>query len=385
MNAGHKLWQAQRTQRTGLCVGIDPHYQPKGELNAEFYRNYRPYGAEACGRELFYNIGRSLWPQLPLFRVEANAKFLAGVVNYNLHLVNTAWECGIRVFKPQSAFFERFAPFGQIVLWMICEEIHRLSRKSGDACFIIVDAKRGDISTTQDPYYTAYLESEPEDELLLANNYRANAMTVTTWMGEDVLTPGLSYLRGSNGLIVVTRTSNPSGTTLQDLRVLPNKLPLSAKQEAFRWPEVEQGELARLLGTSPTAHELMLYLTTDFCLKHGLKEDGIQPIFSVMGATVRMSKSFRLIRGESAIALVPGLGHQEGNFENIQPLLVREGPLAGHWGILASSRAMDFPWMKKYGGSGDPRNLEVDFRSSLEAFRDKERAAYAEAGVDYPF
>ena len=385
-NTGAKLWRVQRAQGTGLCMGLDPHYQPEGQLDAAFYGSYHAIGGTTCDKQIFRELGRSLWPNLDENRLDGTANFLTGVTNYYLRLVRTAWDCGIRVFKPQSAFYERFAPFGQIILFLICEEIHNLSRKSGESCFIILDAKRGDIDSTQEPYYAAYLQSDFDNVVAgIGNQYCFDAMTVTTWMGEDVLTPGLPYLRDGNALIVVTRTSNPSGTTLQDAGIMSSTVDLGPKQERFRLGPEICSYVAGLIGRAPTVHEIMLFMTSRFCRDNKLDTDGVSPVMSVMGATEKMSQSFRLIRGNGAIALVPGWGHQEGNFENIEPLLVREGPLAGHWGILASSRAMNYPWTKKYGGSGDPKNLEVDLRQAVAAFRVKEQVAYARAGANYPF
>jgi hypothetical protein len=128
----------------------------------------------------------------------------------------------------------------------------------------------------------------------------------------------------------------------------------------------------------------MLYKTEKFCLDNELYQQGISPIFSVMGATVKMLDSFRKIR-PGAIALVPGFGAQGGGFAHIEPLLMREGPLAGHWGILSSSREHNYPWMKKYGGSGNPKDLKVEMERVITKFRNDEKQAYAAARIDYPF
>jgi len=211
-------------------------------------------------------------------------------------------------------------------------------------------------------------------------------MTVTTWMGDDVLTPGLPFFKDGKGAIVVTRTSNPSGTSLQDLVISPNgSVELSEKQTQFA---LREGDL-KLLGDSleggkPTTHEAMLYLTELFSEQHGLNEQGVSPLFSVMGSTVKMTDSFRKLR-PNGIALVPGFGAQGGKFANVMPLLVNGGKLAGHLGILSSSRDHNFPWTKKAGGSGDPKQLKAEMARAIDTFREKETEAYTAAGATYPF
>lgn len=240
--------------------------------------------------------------------------------------------------------------------------------------------------STQTPYYQAYLSRRDEEVFPgLNGSFDFDAMTVTTWMGEDVLTPGLPYFRAGKGAIVVTRSSNPSGTTMQDLYVGNNSdVLLSEKQMEFRLDEDEQQYLTSILGRCATANEVMLYQTELFCTQNELGSDGVNPIFSVMGSTVKMDNSFRRIRGQGAIALVPGFGAQGGNFENIMPLAVKEGPLRGHVGVLSSSRDHNYPWMDK-SGKGDPKKLESEMARAISNFRRLEHEAYAKADVDYPF
>lgn len=231
-------------------------------------------------------------------------------------------------------------------------------------------------------YYRAWLGEEVFPGVTGGFNF--DAMTVTIGMGKDVLTSGLSFFKRGKGAIVVTRTTNPSGTTLQDAQTLPAQ---SLPYTSFSYNHAMYEEIVSAMGShlEPTVHEVILHQTSQFSRGNGLDEGGISPIFSVMGSTVRMSQSFRRIRGNGAIALIPGFGHQGGNFTNIEPLLVREGPLEGHWGILASARAHNFPWMKQYGGSGNPHDLEREMERAINGFRVAERQAYADARVGYPF
>lgn len=382
LNAGLRLWKIQKAQGTGLCIGLDPHYDPKEGIDAELYKQF----ASPAYTEYFERLLEVMrWWRL-VGVLGFNPVFLAGVCCYFAAVCRAAWESGIRIFKPQCAFYENLQPFSGIILTEVCRYLQGLTYKDREEFFLICDAKRGDIKETQDPYYQAYLSDLGEDAHPKGcGQFGFDTMTVTTWMGEDVLTPGLSFFRRGKGAIVVTRSSNPSGTTLQDAMVRANPdLKLTEKQEPFRLTKVMIDAVTILIERPPTAHEIMLYQTEQFGEIHGLNQDGVSPIFSVIGSTVLMDKAFRRIR-PNGIALIPGFGAQGDEFKNVMPLLIKEGPLTGLLGILSSSRAHNFPWLKKYGGSGDPTLVEDGVRRAVDAFRAHEKRSYQEAGYDYPF
>ena len=313
---------------------------------------------------------------------------LTGLTIYFLNLIDVAWECGVRVFKPQMSFYEQLGPMGQFVLMMICNRIDQLARKSGQPVFCTLDAKRGDIESTQAPYYKAYL-GHGGDELVpgMSSPFRFSAMTITTWMGKEVVSPGQDFFKSGRGAIVVTRSSNPSGTRIQDAFITPSDwVQLSDKQKPHRFTNEDHRQLCDLVGRQDVlVHELMLFDTMCYSRDHNLDVAGVSPLFSVMGATVEMLPSFRQIRGNGAIALVPGFGAQAGSFDNIVPLLVRERPLAGHWCIASSSRVHNYPWMKKNGGDGDPKHYQNELRRAIASFRQIEREAYQKVGYPFPF
>ena len=359
-NAGLRLWEAQKHQGTGLCIGLDPHYTPDGELNADFYMNFSGAQTDEM-RTLFAGLGTP---------AKKSTDFLAGVASYFLSVIDAAWQTGIRVYKPQAAFYERFGSYGLVVLEILCRDLHERAEKSSEPIFLILDAKRGDIESTQLPYYDAYLSSSDREVFPgMTGRYGFDTMTVTTWLGADVLTPGLPFFRDGKGAIVVTRSSNPSGQELQELTIESG---------------ATANAVALILGRKPTAHEVMLHLTEQFSEKNGLNVDGVSPLFSVVGSTVKMTDSFRTLRPQG-IALVPGFGAQGGTFDNVMPLYIQEGPLAGHVGILSSSREFSFPWMTKSGGAGDPKNLKGEMQRAVENFKSQEKEAYLKAGLVYPF
>ena len=387
MNAGLRLWETQKAQGTGLCIGVDPHFEPNGFLNEEFYGRFAEPGLKACFEDILHICNRKdiLFGVKPIQAARA-AIFLSGVVGYFFRVISAAWRCGIRVYKPQSAFFERFEPLGPIIKSMICRHIDSSGWGSQFRAFKILDAKRGDLDLTQEPYFAVNLTS-PDEEVCpgIPGQYGFDTMTITTWMGENVVLPGKKYFEQGNGAIVVTRTSNPSGTTLQDAFIFPNReVQLSEKQEPFRYTQEMNDQLIDIIGSRPMAHELMLFLTEKFSREQGLNENGVSPIFSVMGSTVKMLPSFRKIR-PGGIALVPGYGGQKGEEKNVIPLYVPEGPLRGHIGVKSSSRNHNYPFMKKFDGSGRVEDLDYEMERVITMFRVSEKQAYKEAGLEYPF
>lgn len=388
-NAGQRLWHVQKIQGTGLCIGLDPHYDAGGALNGQFYMQFsKQRNSEVQKlRSVFVGLEQALSTiQGRTIKGADSVAFYTGLTWYFMRVIDAAWAEDIRVFKSQVAFYEGLGPAGQVILILLDRHIRRKGSEYDQ--FRILDAKRGDIDSTQKPYYAAYL-TRLNQELVpgICGQFEFDTMTVTTWMGSDVLTPGLPYFKEGKGAIVVTRTSNPSGITLQDTAAstISEKDRVPEKQRPFFWDRQKQEELISIIGTEPLAYQVMLYETGRFCRDNGLNTDGVSPIFSVMGSTLEMDDSFRKIRGNGAIALVPGFGHQGGNFHNIESLLVRDGPLEGHWGILSSSRGHNYPWMKDYGGSGDPATLEGEMARTIGAFRKSEREAYAAAKADFPF
>jgi len=389
-SAGLRLLAAQKKQRTNLCVGADVHFNGK-DFGPSLYT---PFAREEHLQD-FRQIINAL-ASTSLFRTTPNwttsgepielAQLMAGITGYFLTAIEAAWEAGIRVFKPQSAFYERFMPYGPMVLHILLDRIHELGRQSGEPYFVILDAKRGDIASTQSPYFATYLTRGDESIAPgLLGQFDFDTMTITTWMGEDVIVPGLPWFQGGKGAIIVTRSSNPSGTALQDVRIQPaSDVELSDKQEPFRLTCEMVRQVGDLIGQDPTAAEMMLWLTQRYSEEAELDTDGISPLFSVLGSTVKETGTFRLIR-PGGIALVPGFGAQGGNFANAMPILMTEGDFAGQGAIFSSSRGHNYPWMRKYGGNGNPGSLDGAMKRAIRKFRQSERKAYQQAGILCPY
>jgi len=114
--------------------------------------------------------------------------------------------CGVvAAVKFQSAFFEANGPQG----WQVMAAMMAEAKKS--ELLVIADAKRGDISSTMAAYGRAFF-----DQL------QADCLTVTPYMGADVLAALLPWLRRGNGVYVVAVTSNASARMPQDLKLAGN-------------------------------------------------------------------------------------------------------------------------------------------------------------------
>ncbi|MDR3899314.1 MAG: orotidine-5'-phosphate decarboxylase [Duodenibacillus sp.] len=101
-------------------------------------------------------------------------------------------------FKPQIAYFAAMG--AEKTLERVIAYIHE---KHPDIP-VILDAKRGDIGSTARQYAKeAFVR------------YKADAVTVSPYMGYDTITPYLEYQ--DKGVIILCRTSNPGGADIEEL------------------------------------------------------------------------------------------------------------------------------------------------------------------------
>ncbi|MGD0392285.1 MAG: orotidine-5'-phosphate decarboxylase [Acidimicrobiales bacterium] len=108
----------------------------------------------------------------------------------------------VGVVKLQSAFYERHGWRGVRTLQRAIVE----ARSAG--LLVIVDAKRGDVGTTNDAYAEAFLG----DDAPLG----ADALTVHPYLGLAAMGSFISRAHESRScLLVVTRSSNPEGRSVQ--------------------------------------------------------------------------------------------------------------------------------------------------------------------------
>lgn len=149
--------------RGSLCVGIDPH---PSVLEA-WHLPASADGLEECARTIIEAVGES-----------------------------------VAVFKPQSAFFERYGSEGVAVLERVLADIREVGALS------ILDVKRGDIGSTMAGYAHAYLDD--------SSALRADAITVSPYLGFGSLEPAFDLAHQTGrGVYVLARTSNPEGAEVQ--------------------------------------------------------------------------------------------------------------------------------------------------------------------------
>jgi orotidine-5'-phosphate decarboxylase len=112
----------------------------------------------------------------------------------------------VGIVKPQVSFFERFGSRGFAVL----EEIGQLAHEAG--LLVIMDAKRGDIGSTMEAYFDAWLgKSAP---------FHSDALTVSPYLGLGSLKPTMAAaFELGKGVFVLSATSNPEGAALQTAQV----------------------------------------------------------------------------------------------------------------------------------------------------------------------
>jgi len=100
------------------------------------------------------------------------------------------------VYKPNSAFYEVLGAEGWTLLRRTVARVHREGRP------VILDAKRGDISSTAAAYANAALRG-----------LEADAITLVPYMGEDAVVP---FLEASGFAFLLALPSNPSARAIVD-------------------------------------------------------------------------------------------------------------------------------------------------------------------------
>ncbi len=228
-DAGFGARVAAAVARTGpLCAGIDP----SSDL-------LRAWGLSDDGPGL---------RQFGLRCVEA----FAGVVP---------------VIKPQVAFFERCGSAGLAALESLLAE----ARSAG--LLVVADAKRGDIGSTMEAYARAWLD--PQSPL------RADAVTAAPYLGLGALQPMIDLAGATGrGVLVVSRSSNPEGRSLQQARTGGGQGPavedmvLSGIAELNRGGRVPAGTVGAVVGATLGPSEFRLAELGGIILAPGVGAQG---------------------------------------------------------------------------------------------------------------
>ncbi len=177
--------------------------------------------AETFGQKLARRWDRSLFLCVGLDgSVEKLPALFAGqppeeaLFEFNRQIIEATAEYAA-AFKPNIAFYEQSGPPGLVALKRTCDWL----RSRHAEIPILMDAKRGDLASTNEAYAAAFF-----------NYYQADALTVQPYMGAGALAPFLD--RADKGVFVLCRTSNPDAAQIQGLEVVGEPLYLTVARLA---------------------------------------------------------------------------------------------------------------------------------------------------------
>lgn len=256
-----------------LCVGLDPHSKDLGA-------DATPEGAYAFCKRL----------------IDTTHPYAAA-------------------YKPNVAFFEALGAAGVAVL-------EKLIREIPAGIPVVLDAKRGDISTTAEAYADASFKA-----------MAAHCVTINGYMGIDSVSPFTGD--AARGVFVLCKTSNPSSAELQTVALAPPH----AGKRLFEL-------VAHLAATSWNAHGNV-----------GL----------VVGATDVEALSAVRRSAPSLWILAPGVGFQGGDLSAALSAGLRKADASG----------MLLPVSRGISRAADPAAAARDLRDQINAVRDGVRAAAA--------
>jgi orotidine-5'-phosphate decarboxylase len=222
------------------------------------------------------------------------AKVAKAVVTYFRNIIEVTQDL-VACYKPQSAFFEAMGIPGLIALAQIIADIKSLEIP------VILDAKRGDMSSTAEAYAAAYLGN---------GVFSSDALTINPYLGMDSLEPFISAAqKNQRGLFVLVKTSNPGSADFQDLET---------REGIYLYDEVAY----RLQERS----------------KALVGKDGFSPVGVVVGAThPEQLEQLRDVLPNS-IFLVPGYGAQGATADDVVGAFDEDGLGA----VINSSRGLTY-------------------------------------------
>ena len=233
----------------------------------------------------------------------------------------------VPAIKPQSAYYELLGWRGMEMM----ERTIRYGKEKG--FFVIADIKRGDIGSTAQAYAEGWLGKtkvgDREEEM-----FGADCVTLNGYMGSDAIDPFLNIAKEEDKCVfVLVKTSNPSGSQLQDMVAGDRVVYKVMGDLTERWGKGTEG-------------------------KYGYTAAG-----AVVGATYPSDLRDLRKRLEHTFFLVPGYGAQGGTAEDVQYAFDKYGRGA----IINASRSIMCAW-KKTGGDG--HDYQEAARNAAIAMRD---------------
>lgn len=233
------------------------------------------------------------------------------ILEFNKAIIDATYDI-VCAFKPQIAYYSAHGVPAIRALKSTIEYIN----ETYPHIPVILDAKRGDIGPTAQHYTQESFEFLDVD-----------AVTVNPYLGFDSVKPFLE--RKTKGIIILCRTSNPSATDFQDLKINGSTLYIHVAKKILTWHKKYKN-----------------------CLM-------------VVGATwPRELKEIRTI-AKDMFFLVPGIGAQGGDIEKT----VKNGKRKDGSGlIMSSSRAILYA-SKKDDFAKKAREVALQLRDEINQYR----------------
>lgn len=227
------------------------------------------------------------------------------ILAYNKELID-ALEYIAPAVKVQVAYYEMYGVPGMRAFLNTL----RYAKRAGFV--VIADAKRNDISSTAEAYAKAFLGS-----VELGNSsmpvFDADILTVNPYLGTDGIAPFLNE-NPKKGIFALVKTSNPSSSELQDLKLEDGRTVYEAVGDlVIRWGQ----------GTAAF--------------------NGWNRVGAVVGATYPAQGEALRRRMPNTFFLLPGYGAQGARGADIAAMFDAKGGGA----VVNSSRAILCAWEKE--------------------------------------
>jgi orotidine-5'-phosphate decarboxylase len=157
----------------------------------------------ADGRMLCVGLD-PVWDRLPV-ALRGSAHVEESIYRFNQAIIDATAEFAC-AFKPNIAYYEALGSEGLSALSRTVAYVHAQYPE----LIVLLDAKRGDIASTNEAYAVAMFDV-----------LGADAVTVSPYLGAEALEPILA--RADRGVFVLVKTSNPGAGEFQDIQIGPNE------------------------------------------------------------------------------------------------------------------------------------------------------------------
>jgi orotidine-5'-phosphate decarboxylase len=166
------------------------------------------------------------------------------VFEFNKTIIDATHDLCV-AYKPNTAFYEALGVQG----WISLEKTISYIRKTYPNHFTIADAKRGDIGNTSAMYAKAFFEKMD-----------FHAVTVAPYMGEDSVTPFLSF--ANKWVILLALTSNQGAEDFQLQRIMKDDAEKSLYEEVIQRSKTWGNEEKIMYVTGATQTEYLKHIRT---------------------------------------------------------------------------------------------------------------------------